>query len=97
MILKKVGYWRINKTQLIILVFNRMILTYGDRMLTGSVYIYDKNEFLLKKLDFDDYEKLSKNDFECLLVSLNAHKVVIGSISNHHQTHESMEVIWVKG
>ena len=60
-------------------------------MLAGTIYFYDEKESLIKEIDLEEYDELSKDEFLQMISDLGAFKVVLNAAShNHHYGTETV-------
>ena len=54
-------------------------------MLAGIVYFYNENDLLIKEIDIEEYEELSKEEFQILIDEIAAFTVTLDAYyHNHH-------------
>ncbi len=54
-------------------------------MLAGTVYFYNENKLLIQEIDIEEYEDLTKEEFQILIDKLGASKVTLDAYyHNHH-------------
>ena len=60
-------------------------------MLAGTVYFYDEKGLLIKEIDLEEYDNLSKDAFVQLISNLGAFKVILNAVyHNHHLGTETL-------
>ncbi len=62
-------------------------------MLAGTVYFYKNNE-VVQKMDMEDYDDLSKDEFIAEVKKLKADKVMLRAYSNNHQRKPYKEILY---
>ena len=54
-------------------------------MLAGTIYFYNDKEELIKEIDVEEYEDLSKDEFEQMVKDIGASRVILKAFyHNHH-------------
>ena len=53
-------------------------------MLAGTVYFYDENNNVIKTMDLEDYEDLTKNEFIKIVQELKSYKVALKAYAHNH-------------
>ncbi len=60
-------------------------------MLAGTVYFYNDKEELIKEIDVEEYEDLSKDEFEQMIKNIGASRVILKAFyHNHHSGKETI-------